>query len=298
MNLFKTQKSLTEKVLEYQQTGKGYNELLKALCLKIYTYPKNKYGLTEEDYSKFYIFFLPQLKKITQSFNNSGNTFETYFNSVLYWKLKTYVKNKIRRYYMWETSESDSLWTPVYDGDPVRNILIKIVNNNALADVFMINERGMIHNEGGKKQLLLFMLRKVKDMDIEDIIQLSRITGYEVEWLRSITESLKDSLEHKFNRLKRFRERRNLAFWRLKLLEKQLKNEVDEKKKRRIKEDCERAKYTMKQAIKIMSKVRLSPTHDDLANVMCLPKGTIDSCFRRLKKKLTGVYNDKKKIYA
>ena len=218
MNLYQSQQSLSEKVLHFQQTGKGYHSLLQDLCLTIYRYPKKKYGLSEDDCSNFYLFFLPQLKKITHSYRNSGTSFKTYFNSVLFWKCKTYLKQKIRHWYAWETSMSDDLWEPVHEGETIKNILIKITNNDDLADIFMIDENGKINNETGKRQLLIFILKKVKDLQIEDVIHLSGITGYDVPWLMEIVELLKSSLVLKFIRLKKLRERRNIAFWRLKFL--------------------------------------------------------------------------------
>jgi hypothetical protein len=298
MNLCHCEKSLTEKVLYFQETGKGFHALLDDLCLKIYTYPKVKYGLTDDDCSNFYLFFVPKLKKIAQTYKNTGNTFETYFNSVLFWRLKSYLKKRKIFGYAWRTSTINDLWIPEQKGNSVIEIYLHITENDTLADIFMIDENGRIKSNAGKRQFLIFILKKVKDLDLEDISFLSGITGYDIYWLTEIVENLKDSLSHQFLRLARFRARRNRAFCRLKYLEKRIKSEVDKLIKDRLKAKIERARETMKTAIDVISRIRLSPTHKEIAALFNVPKGTIDSLFLRLRKKLKRVYQQKEKQYA
>lgn len=298
MNLCHYEKSLTEKVLYFQKTGKGFHALLDDLCLKIYRYPKVKYGLTDDDCSSFYLFFVPKLKKIVQTYKNTGNTFETYFNSVLFWRLKSYLKKRKIFRYTWKTSTINDLWVPEQKSNSVIEIYLHITENDTLADIFMIDETGRIKSKAGKRQFLLFILKKVKDLDLDDISFLSRITGYDIYWLTDIVENLKDSLSRQFIRLARFRARRNRAFWRLNFLEKRIKSEADEWKKDRLKAKIERARETMKTAIDVISRIRLSPTHKKMAALFNVPKGTIDSLFLRLRKKLKRVYQQKEKEYA
>lgn len=298
MNLCHPKKSLSEKVLHFQKTGEDYHSLLRDLYLKIYRYPRKKYGLSEDDCGNFYLYFFPQIKRIIHSYKKSDTSFTTYFNSVLFWKFRTYLKLKIKSWYSWETSISDDLWQPMHKGETVKNILIKISHNDYLADLFMINKNGKINDESAKRQLLILMLKKVKDLYLEDIIHLSGITGYDVSWLMEVVESLKSTLIQNFSRLKKFRERRNMAFWRLKFIEQQVKKETDQLRKNRLKVKSERAKKTMKQAMVDISRIRLSPTHAKIAAILNMPKGTIDSIFIRLKKKLKRVYKEQEKQYA
>ncbi|MBN2536297.1 MAG: hypothetical protein JXB88_25670 [Spirochaetales bacterium] len=298
MNLCYYEKTLTERVLDFQRTGKGFCTLLDDLCLKIYRYPKAKYGLSDDDCGNFYLFFIPKLKKIAQTYKNAGSTFETYFNSVLFWKLKAYLNKQSVFNHTWKTSALYDFWEPEQKGNSVLKIYLQIVEDSTLADIFMINRNGKMKNEAGKKQFLLFILKKAKDLDLEDISFISNITGYDYYWLIEIVEKLKDSLSCQFQRLARFRARRNRAFWRLKFFEKQLNNETDKRQKARLKEKIERARETMKTAMDIISRIRLAPTHRKIAALFNVPKGTIDSLFLRLRKKLKRVYKQQKKQYA
>jgi hypothetical protein len=298
MNVFTKKLTLTEKVVEFQETGKGFHSLHKDLCLKIYTYPKSRYGLTEDDCGNFYLYFLPQLKRAALKYDHRGKGFEHYFNSVLSWRFKSYLKSKNRRFYAYRASQFMNLWQPIYSGDRIKKILKKIMYNHDLSRIFMINDEGKVRDPAGKKQLLLFILQKAKHMDREDVKILAEITGYSRLWLKERVEYLRTTIEGKMKRLQKYRERRNRAFWRLKYYETILKYEIDDGKRKLLKEDCERMKTTLRRTIQIIAGIRVIPTHHALASALEIPKGTVDSCLIRLKKKLTRVYKKQEKMYA
>jgi hypothetical protein len=290
--------TLTEKVVEFQQTGRGFNSLHQDLCLRIYKYPKTKYGLTEDDCGNFYLFFLPQLKRAALAFDKKGKGFENYFNSVLYWRFRSYLKTRNQHYYAYQTSKYKDLWQPVYDGDSIKTILQKIMYNRELSRVFMINKNGEITGGAGKKQLLLFALQKVIHMDDEDVRILAEMTGYDIQWLMERVEYLRGTLQEKMKRLQKYRDRRNRAFWRLKGYESRFRYEMNEERKKVLKKEHERVKMTLQRTISIIAGIQLIPTHHALGSALGIPKGTVDSSFLRLKKKLTRVYKNREKMYA
>jgi hypothetical protein len=199
---------------------------------------------------------------------------------------------------MWKTSTVQDLWEPVQKSYSVFDLYLRIAGKASLADIFMIDNHGKIKGETGKRQFLFFILKKVKDVDLEDISFLSRVTGYDEYWITDIVENLKDVLSPQFHRFARFRARRNKAFWRLKFLEKKMKNESNKWEKNRLKEKIERTRETMYTAMDVISRIRLSPTHKQIAAALQVPKGTVDSLFLRLRKKLKRVYQQKEKQYA
>ena len=92
--------TLTTLVLQFQETGKGKDELFRDISLKVYYYPRNKYGWSYDECSDFYCFFYPRIHTLIHNFTDRGKPFEAYLNVTLRFQLKTFIykKAKQRRY--------------------------------------------------------------------------------------------------------------------------------------------------------------------------------------------------------
>jgi len=88
-----------------------------------------------------------------------------------------------------------------------------------------------------------------------------------------------------------FRGRRNTAFAAIRLLETELKDEVDPGKRADAEEALVRMRKRMHSAMQRMSRVGLSPTNLEISKVLGVPKGTVDSGLYWLKRKLSPVYD-------
>jgi DNA-directed RNA polymerase specialized sigma24 family protein len=73
------------------------------------------------------------------------------------------------------------------------------------------------------------------------------------------------------------RRRRDQAFFRLKLFETRLKHETNRRELTRLEKLTRQEREHLKNARHELARVPVSPTHRDIAEVLDMPKGSVDS---------------------
>ena len=112
--------TLTRRVLAFQRTGDGLQELIEDLALRIYHFPRIRRGCGEDDCGDFYLFFFPRLIKILGRFRDQGLPFESYLHAVLGWQLRSYVRRRRQEERCWETARRPELWEEAEAGGQAR----------------------------------------------------------------------------------------------------------------------------------------------------------------------------------
>ena len=95
-------------------------------------------------------------------------------------------------------------------------------------------------------------------------------------------------------RLKLLRERRNKAYYRIRYLDIKLDTAYDPGEAEKLKRQLIRVRRTMRLAMESLSGVKLTPSNQQIASVLGIPKGTVDSSLYWLKKKLSPLYSPAK----
>ena len=82
MNRLEQMSALNTRVLDYQRTGAGLEELIDRLSPRIYYYPRHRPGLDEDDCGDFYVYFYPRLIRTLKHFREQGKVFaaETFYD--------------------------------------------------------------------------------------------------------------------------------------------------------------------------------------------------------------------------
>jgi hypothetical protein len=291
-------KSMNQRVLDYQKTGNGFNSLVQDLCLKIYSYPKKKLRLTEDDCADFFLFFFPKLQRLLKTYKDQGKPFEYYFNSLLSWKLKTFMRIKKHKRINGKVIVNQYIWEKEAEIQSFKAIFSRITHNPHIEGVFHVGKNGTIKKESEKKQLLFMLLKNAKDISPEDADHIARITGYNARWIFKAVYELHESLAYNLKRHATLQERRNNTFFRIRCLEEQLRYEVNPDNRMRLKHRVALLRHRMNNTIVSLSKIKLSPTHKEIANVCGFSKGTIDTSLTNLKNKLKRLYHQKQIKYA
>ncbi len=273
--------SLTEKVLAFQKSKDGLAELVAVLSPRIYQYPRQKLGWDEDSCGDFYLFFQPRLVRLLSKFRDQGKPFENYLCSVLSWQLKNFARERRKSERGW----SVSLRLRIVD-DEVREA-------EAFAGPDPADPRlpQVLREESDRRNFLLLCLKCVRVLSEERIAGLSSLTGIPVETLFALVSALRARIGKKEQRLACFRERRNRAFALCRLLETELSEETDPVRREALRERLSKAHRRMRTAMQRMARVMLNPTNREIAEVMGMPKGTVDSGLFWLKRKLASVYD-------
>ncbi len=96
--------SLTSKVLLFQRTGQGLQEIVAAVSMRVYQFPRWKLGWDEDACGEFYLFFHPRLLRLVGRFRDQGKPFESYLTSVLAWQLRNFARGRGRAERSWSVA--------------------------------------------------------------------------------------------------------------------------------------------------------------------------------------------------
>ena len=281
---------LTEKVLAFQksQTRDGLGALVEELSPRVYRYPRFKLGWDEDACGEFYVYFYPRLVRLLSRFRDQGKPFESYLCSVMSWQLKNFARERRRAESGWKVA----VRLGRRDEEESRASAAEAVRDAEDAETARLLQEvaRSIQSPADRRNLLLLGLKCVRSLTAGGMAVLSHLTGVTMPDLARYTASLKLRMEPRENRLEAFRLRRNRAFSQAQTLETELFDEIDLDRRDVLLERLSRARTRMSTAIDRMSRIMLSPTNRDIAEVLDVPKGTVDSGLYWLKRKLSVVY--------
>jgi hypothetical protein len=281
---------LTERVLRYQRTREGLEELLAVLAGKIYGYPRCRGSVSEDDGGEFFLFFYPRLLRTLERFQDQGRPFEWYLHSVLRWHYLGFVRWKRRRERSWASGTMPDLWEPsaygrISEGQNESREFPGWLPSEVAA-VFGLDPEHRLRKPADRKRLLIWSLKQVRLLRGPDLALVREWTGIGQEQLRQVCAELRGRLERRERRLDLLVGRRNQAFAALQLTEQALAGEPDPAVRAALSERLARARRCLHRSQERIARVPLEPSNRELAQALGLPKGTVDTSLYWLKRRL------------
>lgn len=284
--------SLTGEVLSYQRTRVGLAPLIARISLFVYRYPRFRLGWDEDSCSEFFCFFYPKLLRIVDRFRYQGRPFEVYLLTSLKWQLRTYAGQEASRELRRRLLSHDALWaweTPAAqppaepEGSPGAAAL-EIAPEARIA--LKIDEHDRIRDACSRRRLLMLALKSALRVSESLLERLAALTGYDLEWLYGLVEELKARVQAQRRRAALLIEKRNACYFHIVCLEEQLRLATEEGVRAVLSRQLDRERQRLDALLHDLSHVTLGPSHRDIAEVLGIPKGTVDSAIFYLKESL------------
>lgn len=297
-NSHKKEKTITEKILLFQKLGTGYEDIFKELSLKTYRYPEYRKSRAEDDAGDFYLFFLPKIKQLIIKFIYHGIPFEHYFNSTLSKAYKSFKDIKNRQKVIYNFTKSEDFYMDFINND--YEDIYKDINfsNNFKKEyryfyidnipektrfLLKIDTNNKIKKSSIKYRLILLALKFAHFLDKYKIDFIIFITGINESWfLLKINDAIK-IIDRKRKILEIYKEKRNRAFCKLRLLEKRLMFESDTYFIESLEKKLFMHKIYFNRINKRISSLKLTPSYNQLAGILKIPKGTVGTGLRWIK---------------
>ena len=279
--------NLTDRVLQYQRTREGLQEIVRELAPRVYSYPRRKMGWDEDACGDFYVFIHPRLIRLLDRFRDQGKPFESYLFTVLAWQLRNFARDRRQGERKWNVSLRMEQGTPGCE-DPVDD-----QQGDTWERVWRVPGcfSQLVRSRADRRNFLFLILKCSRTVAWQSVGALAETAGIEEQRLRGLISMLQEMRSRREKRLEIFRERRNRAFALARLLETELKTETEPGKVTSLQEGLQRVRRRMHLAMQRMARVALSPTNREIAAVLGVPKGTVDSGLYWLKRKLALVYD-------
>ena len=275
--------SLNALVAYYQNTGLGLAEIVNRLALRIYNYPLGKSRASEDDCGEFYLYFYPRLIRTLGRFQDRGKPFEWYFNSVLSWHYKVYCSRKRKVQIRWALAKNVLFWElPYLDSAHPAPVLSAYPGES----IIPLDRFGCSRETTWRRRILLLALKNARHLDDRAIRWISEFAGVEEDHLMELVERLRATLCKQELRLHGFYKRQNMIFTKLFLLQRDLLWETDPESKAQLALSVCELGRTLRSVQRKIRRVRLYPSNREIAELLHIPKGTIDTSLYWLRRQL------------
>ncbi len=267
---------LTRKILEYQQTGKNFNDCISHASQIAYFYPQKKFGWDLEECSDFFSEFYPKLKRIIRKFTYCGRPFEVLLYKYIKYSIKTFVNKRRKNNRKSMLIDRNLLWHKPYHLDD-HDFEEYCTVSEAGKMVLDLNEKGIIKKETTRKRFLYIILKNMSRIPEKMKKTACRMLAVNEAEIDKIMEKLTPGIIIRKKRLDSLKELRNRHISRILEIERETLNILNEEAKQKNREKIVILKKRLQKIIHEISKVNISPTYSEIAEALDTPKGTVDS---------------------
>lgn len=294
---------MTAAVIRYQRTGAGRRELLERVSEYAYRFPLwQNIRHDEDDCGDFYLYCQPRLQEAVDRFQDQGRPFEAYLRAVLTWQFSSYYRFKERRETAWRLARTPVLWdeeaaalaaghrppdpdTPDHDA-PDRAAPDRATADQAAAAPHAPDAGPACLDDGVTRRRVVFAVLKnchrLRDTQVS--AWAGRCERADLPALIGRARRVSEGAQRRWRRL---RERSNHAYARARLIEAQLRAETGDDRRLLLERRLRRARDAAVTSRAEARAVRLGPSNRQIAELLGIPKGTVDTGLFWLKRRFS-----------
>lgn len=273
---------ITTLILNWQKTGKGFDELFREASCVVLEYPEKHYRWEQDQCAEFYLFFYDRLLKLIKNFEYRGASFNALLNNTISWQINSfYRQNRVSRK-MNYCLRYNCILEAEEAADPFECVSLEVSDG---ARVHLdINNDGVISDHRLSRKLLMLVLKNSPYLDDVYINKITEITGCSKDWLTTAVLLLRGRCEVKRKRMEVYSLRTNKAYMELCQVHRELGLCENNLERIALLKRLDVLKARLDKAGNRKKSVLMTPTNAEVADIMGIPKGSIDSGLHHLKK--------------
>ncbi|TVQ23962.1 MAG: hypothetical protein EA383_12325 [Spirochaetaceae bacterium] len=266
---------LTQLVIRYQDTGYGYEEIVRKTSVMIYRYPGTIPSLTDDDRGDFLLYFTPRLKQIVSRYQPERAEFEPYLRMCMKYRIMSYLisRHRTTRYdpadthigswELRETPDASELHSVTIDTSVIGSLLEPPVQR--------------VLRRLSRTSVLCFCLKAICDADERTIIRIAELCSSDATWLMHCKYVLLETLGPRRRRQALIGARIGRLYTRIYNLEKRLYGESDPVTRRSLDQKLANSRRLYQQNCRRLRRLSLRPTNSNIAALLHVAKGTVDN---------------------
>lgn len=254
-----------------------------------YTIIRKKMHVDEDEGHELFMVFYTSMEQILNRYNPDQKDFQSYIIMTLNFRLKnlrrTSVKNLVQRITAQTVTqqETSGITYPEETAEPCHDF-----ESNRGEMPFIETRNGKIielhpkMNDRNKRRMLILLIKqscRLSALEIERFCTLFGINHRKAEHFIYLTQQI--TYERR-ERHRRFCEARNKRYNRLQILRHRFINEEDTHHQEHIRRRISREEQLLKSLNERIRRARLEPSNREVATLLEMPKGTVDSIFYHL----------------
>lgn len=281
--------SLTAAVLAYQDNGGNIKPLLDRISLKVYDYPARWTDWDDDARGEFFLEFLPKLPGLVSRFRFTGRPFEVYLRSCLRWFLRTYAAGRTAREdrRRFAAREMKGYAEEVAESFRPDSFVVSPEPSPIPPDQrgpFRLHSDGSIADPVLRRRFLFLALLGGANLRGDTLSRAAKLAGKEIAWFTEQVEEVNKLVAHRIARRETLRERRNECWYRMTAAEYRAGDEPVPEKREVYESRARTWKIRFNAARRDLEKLAVLPTHEDVARILGVPKGTVDSGLHYLRR--------------
>jgi hypothetical protein len=280
--------NLTKAIRRYRKNGKGLDAIMQHIILKAYAFAKQNRYCREDDCADFLLSFYPRIEASIRRYRASAMDFEAYLKNCFIWHMKSYLATRIRKKRQEKIIYSESC------GELLRGEAAIWEIHEEEAESLIIPESDEQNQEAMLDSLKIFLLALKCANDINDRL-ISRIAsriGTHSAVVFHCIEILRTTMGRRTRRIQVLQEKRRRNYFRLRYFLELQRNCRDKFYAEKLEGQIRKEKRRYETVSRILAITPKSPSHSDIARILGLPKGTIDSGYFYIRRLQDGKKTD------
>jgi len=272
---------LTKKVLEYQRTGIGLERAYAEAAPLVYQYPRRRMGFTEDDCGEFLLFFHKTLLRLFEQYRHSERPFEAYLYGTLKWQIRSFAKLRRRRASHYEVINHRDVWEEVHPRyysisvDPV--YVQESLPGSRTGDLFEIDAHGRLVDPIMRRRLTILALKSCLFIEPPLLEEVADAVAVPVARLEAEVARARGCMGRRIERRKELQRRRVRAYVRLRHVHDELITTPEIEKRLSVAQQLLAWHRRLRLLEDELSRVPRAPTNGEIAAILGIPKGTVDS---------------------
>jgi hypothetical protein len=270
--------ALTDAVLGYQEGRVPLDTVRNQVLLEAFHHLRRYRCRGEDDVSDFLLEFHGKIEGLLNRFRCRGLPFRHYLLRTLRWQWNTFRTERSKG------QQKD--WLAVDTGLGVLESELVCEPESDL-----VPGRARPLSPGVRRRLVLLALKASPYLGEEHLETISRETGTDLAWLQACQSRLKLAADGRLKRRELLIERRGEFYYRRLVAEDDARKETDPTRRRVHEHRAAHYRGRLERLGARQRALSAAPTHRELAELLGMPKGSIDSSLHHLKRELVHVYN-------
>ncbi|MCL2293965.1 MAG: hypothetical protein FWC36_03770 [Spirochaetes bacterium] len=277
--------NLTLMLVAYRNGFLTREKLVEAISLFVYKFPARTYKWREEECSEFFSYFYPKIAKIIDTFKVAEAPFEAYLIKTLRLQIKTFALKRTAEDIGRKVLKNKEFWSfnnyGVYLAETHMNDFYKKDSQPTCTFIEKIFSDDRVkygnRNKTLKKRVLFLVLKNISIVKEAEIPAIAEILGCGIEWLYEIIFKIRQKLEKKIKRKQLLEGIRNKYFCKLYQFHEFLSDAEVAEEKEKYYAEINKIKSRISIVTEKISMVETEPNHKDIAEVMNVPTGSVNS---------------------
>ncbi|MDR1625351.1 MAG: hypothetical protein LBT33_02330 [Spirochaetia bacterium] len=281
--------NLNKAISRYKKTGKGLDLITQHINIAAYCFAEQNRYCREDDCSEFLLSFYPRIDGVIRRYRPSGLDFKTYLQSCFIWHMKSYLATRIRQKRQEEILYNENCESLMTEMDETEVWEIHEEEPEALLVPDFPEEENPDEMLKDSLHLLLLALKCANEVNDRLINLIASRIGTHSAFVFHFIEILRTTMGSRTRRIQFLVEKRRRVYFRIHYYHELLRSCRDRFHAAELERKIRKEKRRYETVNRILSNTPKSPSHSDIARILGLPKGTVDSGFfyirRTLKRK-------------